>query len=111
MTIHRKPLYLALCAGLLIYPLYGFPQHSLPSLGEDGNADEYDLTITRVDDQGPDQFVEEDVTVGAGANARLEFDNWDGENGTVNWQEDEDGDGFDDEEVNSLENARSKRTP
>lgn len=78
---------------------------------DDGNADEYDLTITRIDDQGPDQFVKEDVVVGAGANARLEFGNWDGENGTVNWQEDDDGDGFDDEEVNPLENARSKKTP
>ncbi|ALG68611.1 hypothetical protein [Beggiatoa leptomitoformis] len=64
---------------------------------EDGNEDDYDINIVRVDDNGRKTFKKDDVAVPANATARVSFTNWTGDSGEIDLQLDEEGDGFDDD--------------
>lgn len=68
---------------------------------DDGNSDEYDLTITRIDDAGADRF--EKHAIGLNANGRVNFGQWNGDSGVVNLQEDDEGDGYDDDGTVALD--------
>lgn len=77
--------------------------HALNISDNDGNSDNYDLKITRIDDQGSDYFKQDDVTLKPGAHGRVDFSSWSGETGGVNFQEDDEGDGFENEDVIPLQ--------
>lgn len=66
---------------------------------DDGNVDQYDIQITRIDDAGINRFKKDDVAINA--NARIDFSQWNGD-GVVSLQEDAEGDGYENEEVNPL---------
>ncbi len=78
-------------------------EDSLYITDDDGNEDEYDLSITRIDDVGDNHFKKDNVAVNGSANARIKFDQWDGNQGTLGLYADDEGDGFDDETALELE--------
>lgn len=70
---------------------------------DDGNEDEYDLSITRIDDTGDNHFKKDNVAIASGAKSRIEFDQWTGTEGDLSLYLDDEGDGFADEEAVRLE--------
>jgi hypothetical protein len=83
--------------------LFTLEGDSLYITDDDGNEDQYDLSITRIDDVGDNHFKKDNVAVGGNANARIKFDQWDGNQGKLNFYADDEGDGFDDEIPMELE--------
>jgi hypothetical protein len=65
---------------------------------DDGNDDEYDIELIRINPDGTEQVVtNNDIDIGKVNKYQLDFGAWDGK-GPLCFKDDDDGDGFDDEE-------------
>jgi len=65
---------------------------------DDGNEDNYDIDLIRINADGTEQlFQQNDLDIGKADRYEMDFGNWDGK-GPICFKDDEDGDGFDDEE-------------
>lgn len=65
---------------------------------DDGNDDEYDIELIRINPDGTEQVVtNNDIDIGKSDKYELDFGAWDGK-GPLCFRDDDDGDGFDDEE-------------
>lgn len=65
---------------------------------DDGNDDAYDLSVTRIDDNGEQTVSHAGIAVTAGDKARLGgFNTWDGSGAGLTTEVDDEGDGFQDE--------------
>lgn len=70
----------------------------------DGNEDNYDVKMTRLNPDGTENdFEEDDLDIGNGDKYEMDFGKWDGK-GKMEFKEDKDGDGFDDETPVGLAN-------
>ncbi len=63
----------------------------------DGNEDEYDIDLIRINADGTEQvYSQNNLDIGKSDNYEMNFGDWDGK-GEMCFEDDEDGDGFDDE--------------
>ncbi len=78
---------------------------------DDGNEDEYDVKMTRINDDGTENVYEEDdLDIGDADSYEMQFGKWDGK-GPICFKDDDNGDGFADEECESEDNeATQKKT-
>lgn len=64
----------------------------------DGNEDEYDIDLVRINPDGTEQEIKKnDIDIGKSDKYEMDFGAWDGK-GPLCFKDDDDGDGFDDEE-------------
>ena len=64
---------------------------------DDGNEDEYDIDLLRINADGTEQLYQrDDLDIGKADRYEMDFGVWDGK-GPMCFRDDEDGDGFDDE--------------
>ncbi len=64
----------------------------------DGNEDEYDIDLIRINADGTEDVYEEnDLDIGKSDNYEMDFGKWDGE-GPMCFEDDEEGNGFEDDE-------------
>jgi hypothetical protein len=65
---------------------------------DDGNKDQYDINLTRINADGTeDVYEQDDLDIGKADKYEMDFGKWDGK-GQMCFKDDEDGDGFDDEQ-------------
>ncbi|CAN5667880.1 hypothetical protein BH24ACI1_BH24ACI1_29130 [soil metagenome] len=70
----------------------------------DGNEDEYDIELIRINADGSEQvYKQNDLNIGKADRYEMDFGDWDGE-GAMCFKDDEDGDGFNDEECSEQAN-------
>jgi hypothetical protein len=71
---------------------------------DDGNEDAFDVKFERTNPDGTkNDFEEDDMDIGKGDSYEMDFGKWDG-HGKMEFKEDQDGDGFDDEKPVQLDN-------
>lgn len=88
----------ALDAGKALTYDFDFENGKLFFSDNDGNDDEYDIELMRINPDGTEQVVtSNDIDIGKVNKYQLDFGAWDGE-GPLCLKDDEDGDGFEDEE-------------
>ena len=70
----------------------------------DGRHEKYTIKMTRINPDGSrDEFEEDDLDIGNNDSVEMDFGKWDGK-GAMDFEEDEEGDGFDDEKPIQKEN-------
>lgn len=70
----------------------------------DGEEDEYDIELIRLNADGTEQvYVQNDLNIGQSDQYEMDFGDWDGE-GEMCFKDDDDGDGFGDEECEEQAN-------
>ena len=77
---------------------FDFENGKLFMSDDDGNEDNYDIELIRINGDGTEQVYKlNDLNIGKADRYEMDFGDWDGE-GEMCFKDDEDGDGFDDEE-------------
>lgn len=85
-------------AGKALTMEFDFETGKLYFSDDDGNEDEYDIDLIRINPDGTEQKVHiENLNIGRVDKYLMDFGSWDGK-GPICFKDDEDGDGFDDEE-------------
>ncbi|MEO7660423.1 MAG: hypothetical protein ABIV48_12490, partial [Pyrinomonadaceae bacterium] len=85
-------------AGTALTMEFDFETGKLYFSDDDGNEDEYDIDLIRINPDGTEQKVHlENLNIGKVDKYQMDFGSWDGK-GSICFKDDEDGDGFDDEE-------------
>ena len=75
---------------------------------DDGNEDDYDITLIRVNGDGTKQvYKQEDLDIGKADKYEMDFGDWDGE-GEMCFKDDEDDNGFDDEKCTEEPNENTQ---
>ncbi len=88
----------ALDAGKTLKCDFDFETGKLYFSDNDGNEDEYDIDLIRINADGTEQVYEEnDLDIGKSDNYEMDFGKWDGK-GPMCFEDDEEGNGFDDDE-------------
>ena len=76
---------------------FNFEDGKLFFSDDDGNEDEYDIELIRINADGTEQvYVQNDLDIGNADKYEMDFADWDGE-GEMCFKDDEDGDGYEDE--------------
>lgn len=71
---------------------------------DDGNEDNYDIELTRVNADGTEnEYQQNDLNIGQADKYEMDFGDWDGK-GDMCFKDDDDGDGFNDEECEEQPN-------
>jgi hypothetical protein len=71
---------------------------------DDGNEDDYDIELIRINEDGTEQiFKDNDLDIGKADKYEMDFGDWDGKS-PMCFKDDEDGDGFDDEQCSEEAN-------
>lgn len=87
----------------LIYD-FDFENGKLFFSDTDGNEDEFDIELIRINADGTEQeYVQNDLDIGDSDKYEMDFADWDGE-GEMCFKDDEDGDGFTDEDCSEQPN-------
>jgi len=87
-----------LSAGKELFYNFDFEEGKLFFSDNDGNEDQYDIELVRVNADGTRQtFTTSDLDIGKADRYEMDFKDWDGK-GKMCFKDDEDGDGFDDEQ-------------
>ena len=77
---------------------FDFEEGKLYFSDNDGNEDEYDIDLIRINADGTEQvYSQNNLDIGKSDNYEMNFGDWDGK-GPICFEDDEDGNGFDDEE-------------
>ena len=77
---------------------FDFENGKLFMSDDDGNEDNYDIELIRINADGTEQvYVQRDLDIGKANRYEMDFGDWDGK-GDMCFKDDEDGDGFGDEE-------------
>ncbi len=88
----------ALDAGKALTYDFDFENGKLFFSDDDGNEDEYDIELIRINPDGTEQTItSNDIDIGKSDKYELDFAAWDGK-GPLCFKDDDDGDGFADEE-------------
>jgi hypothetical protein len=83
---------------------FDFEKGKLSFSDDDGNEDEYDIELIRINADGSEQvYKQNDLNIGKADRYEMDFGDWDGE-GEMCFKDDEDGDGFNDEECSEQAN-------
>jgi len=85
-------------AGKTITVTLNTADNTLDFKDDDGNEDQYELQVTRIDDQGAKQRDFKNLNAKSGASSRLQFTDWD----HPTYQKDDEGDGYADDEASPL---------
>ena len=87
-----------LLAGKTLTFNFDFEDGKLFMADNDGNEDEYDIEMIRINADGSEQvYKQNDLDIGKADRYEMDFGDWDGK-GTMCFKDDDDGDGFDDED-------------
>ncbi|HEX8287056.1 MAG TPA: hypothetical protein VF556_03625 [Pyrinomonadaceae bacterium] len=86
-------------AGKTLTAQFDFDNLKLFFKDNDGNQDEYDIELVRINQDGSRQNLSKKINQGGGDNFELNVHDWDGGN-SLCVKQDEDNDGFGDEECN-----------
>jgi hypothetical protein len=87
-----------LMAGKTVTVTLDFDAGQLFFEDDDGNADNYDLLITRINNDGTeDVYQQSDLDIGDADSYSLNFGNWSGNGTDICFMDDDNGDGFSDE--------------
>ena len=88
----------ALDAGKALTYDFDFENGKLFFSDNDGNEDEYDIDLIRINPDGTEQdYKKDDLDIGKADKYEMDFGVWNGK-GPMCFKDDDDGDGFDDEE-------------
>ncbi len=94
-----------LTAGKTLIYDFDFEKGKLFFSDDDGNEDEYDIRLIRLNGDGTiDEYEHNDVDIGKADKYEMDFGTWDGGDDTICFKDDEDSDGFDDEECTEESN-------
>jgi hypothetical protein len=95
-----------LTAGKTLTYDFDFENGRLFFSDDDGNEDNYDIDLIRINADGTEQeFVDREIDIGKADKYEMDFGNWDGQ-GKMCFKDDDDGDGFDDEECEEEANEK-----
>lgn len=93
----------SLVAGKALTYDFDFENGKLFFSDNDGNEDEYDIDLIRINPDGSEQAItKNDIDIGKSDKYEMDFGAWDGK-GPLCFKDDDDGDGFDDEECEEPE--------
>ena len=96
----------ALTAGKRLTLDFDFEEGKLLFSDDDGNADEYDIKLVRVNPDGSlDVFERDNIRFGKGDRYEMDFKDWNGDE-EICFKEDDEGNGFADEECVLQENEK-----
>ncbi|MBX7172586.1 MAG: hypothetical protein K1X72_16580 [Pyrinomonadaceae bacterium] len=93
-----------LAAGKTLTYDFDFEHGKLFFSDDDGNEDDYDIELYRINADGTVQeYLQNDLNIGKSDKYEMDFGDWDGK-GDMCFKDDEDGDGFDDEQCDEEPN-------